>query len=213
MFKTVLEPMSAQTEAKKSKFICKIFPARTVAEAEEAVESVRKEHFKATHNVYVYIVGDAYKFSDDGEPSGTSAAPIFEMFRNEGYDYVCAVVTRYFGGTLLGKGGLKRAYLGAAKAALAAGRTVSVSDFGHMKLRLDYTYLGAVERYIAAEGIELAASVYEEKAELELYFDRALREKITSDLVNMTNGRAELEQLPDRLLTEDYEDFNIPPGI
>ncbi len=120
-FKTVLAPVQAEIVIKKSKFICQLFPAKTVEEAEAAITAVRKEHYNATHNVPAYLVGEHYKYSDDGEPAGTAGAVMLDVLKKEGFDYVAAVVTRYFGGIKLGKGGLVRAYTDSLKAAIEAG--------------------------------------------------------------------------------------------
>lgn len=106
---------------KRSKFIARVWKAATEAEALERIGEMRKRHWDATHNVYAYIVRDGpTRYSDDGEPHGTSGMPTLNVFQGRGVFNVCCVVTRYFGGVLLGAGGLVRAYSGAAKLALEA---------------------------------------------------------------------------------------------
>ncbi len=111
---------------KRSRFIGRIFLTETEDEALAALERIRKQHWDATHNVYAYIIhGGATRFSDDGEPGGTAGMPVLEVLRREKLENVLCVVTRYFGGTLLGAGGLVRAYAKSAKlAADAAGCSV-----------------------------------------------------------------------------------------
>ncbi len=111
---------------KKSRFLCRLIPAETEEQARQEIEKVRKEHYNARHNCFAMILGanrDFEKSSDDGEPQGTAGIPMLEVLRKSGLTNILAVVTRYFGGTLLGAGGLVRAYSGAVAQALEEGCT------------------------------------------------------------------------------------------
>ncbi len=112
----------AELVEKRSRFIGRVWPVETEEEAQAKITETREKHWDATHNVYAYILreGSVTRFSDDGEPHGTSGMPTLEVFRSGGIFNVCCVVTRYFGGVLLGTGGLARAYSAAAKMALDA---------------------------------------------------------------------------------------------
>ncbi|MCL1819878.1 MAG: YigZ family protein [Oscillospiraceae bacterium] len=103
---------------KRSKFIGVVFRVETEDDALARLKEVKAAHRKASHNCYAYRIGNATRYSDDGEPHGTAGMPIYEMLRREGIDNILCVVTRYFGGTLLGRGGLVRAYTAAAKGAV-----------------------------------------------------------------------------------------------
>ena len=123
-YKTIAERAQASFIEKKSEFIGNIAPCTTESEAISFVEEIRKQHRKATHNCYAYILreNNIGRHSDDGEPSGTAGAPMFEVLKKEGLTDVCCVVTRYFGGVLLGAGGLVRAYSNGVTAAVGASR-------------------------------------------------------------------------------------------
>lgn len=119
---TLKEPVEAEIVEKKSRFIAQIKPVATEEAALDFIAEVKKKHAQARHNVYAYIVGQRVRFTDDGEPSGTSGKPTLETLEHANLDNVACVVTRYFGGTLLGTGGLVRAYSGAVKAAIEKAR-------------------------------------------------------------------------------------------
>ena len=131
---------------KKSRFIGYAVPAESEEEALAAVEKIKKKHYDARHNCYAFSIGTGpqplLRFSDDGEPQGTAGKPILEVIGGSGVRNVCIVVTRYFGGTLLGTGGLVRAYTEAAKAALAAGVVKKRRPMIRAKLGMDYGDLG-----------------------------------------------------------------------
>ena len=125
-YKTVKIESSDEFTEKRSRFIGYVKPVKTEAEATEFINSIRSKHWDARHNVYAYSLreGNIKRYSDDGEPSGTAGMPVLDVItKNEVYD-VCVVVTRYFGGVLLGTGGLVRAYSQGSKIALEAGQVV-----------------------------------------------------------------------------------------
>ena len=127
---------------KKSRFIGYAMPVESEEEALAAVEKIKKKHYDARHNCYAFSIGTGpqplLRFSDDGEPQGTAGKPILEVIGGSGVRNVCIVVTRYFGGTLLGTGGLVRAYTEAAKAALAAGVVKKRRPMIRTKLGMEY---------------------------------------------------------------------------
>ena len=122
MFKTINKNISAEIVEKKSKFIANIYYVESVEEAEEKVKEVKKKYFDARHNCFAYSVftkdGIVNRFSDDGEPSGTAGSPMLNILNSRGITNLVVIVTRYFGGILLGTGGLVRAYTGATQEAL-----------------------------------------------------------------------------------------------
>jgi len=154
---TVKREARAEIEEKKSRFIGSISPVDTEEEARSFIDRIKKEHYDARHNVYAYVLdgGSVSRFTDDGEPKGSAGIPVLNVLKMSGVDGVCVVVTRYFGGILLGTGGLARAYSSAAKAALdEAGLSVmaeysvcgikcSYSDYTKLSAKLPS--LGAVE--------------------------------------------------------------------
>ena len=127
-YRTICQPGEVEHIIKKSRFIGAAYPVQTVEEALSLLETIRKRYWDATHNCYAYIIGEngeQKRFSDDGEPQGTAGMPMLDVLQKKDVTNLLVVVTRYFGGTLLGAGGLVRAYAGAAGAAVdAAGVTV-----------------------------------------------------------------------------------------
>ena len=130
----------AELIEKKSRFIARVWPVASEAEAIEHIEAMRKKHYDATHNVYAYIIREngIMRYSDDGEPSGTSGQPTLNVFRAQNIQNVCCVVTRYFGGTLLGAGGLVRAYSAAAKMGLDAAGIARMDSWVSMLISCPY---------------------------------------------------------------------------
>lgn len=210
-FKTILEGSSHQITVRQSKFICHLFPVKTVQDAENAIVSVCKEHYKATHNVPAYIVGNEYKYSDDGEPGGTSGAPVFSVLKNEGFDHICTVITRYFGGIKLGPGGLSRAYTAALKEALLHTKVVTVARFDRTEVEVDYTRLGSVEYHLMNRAdekkIHIAKKDYLDKVVLTLYSALDLTERMIAEITEITAATAKIGRCPSLYLTDDFQIF------
>lgn len=138
---------------KKSRFIGQVQHVESESEAMAFVESVRKKHADATHNVWAYVLASgAMRWSDDGEPGGTSGQPTLNVFRSAGVFDVCCVVTRYFGGTLLGSGGLVRAYSRAAGLALEAAGRARMAEWQSVAVDCSYAQYERVRRLFEAEG-------------------------------------------------------------
>lgn len=125
---------------KKSRFIGQVFPVTTEQEAKATIERVRRQHYDARHNCWCYMIrGGAVRYSDDGEPQGTAGLPMLEVFKREGVENVVCVVTRYFGGVLLGTGGLLRAYTKSAKDALDAAGIAAVRRWVKLEVGCPYS--------------------------------------------------------------------------
>lgn len=138
----------------KSRFIASAIHVDTVEQAVEFVESKRKRYYDATHNCYAYIVGDKAKFSDDNEPQGTAGMPMYECIKSNNLDYLCVVVTRYFGGVKLGAGGLVRAYSGAVADVLKSADKVQMRLCRQADVTIDYSLLKTVRRAMQGQAIE-----------------------------------------------------------
>ena len=140
-YKVPTRDAEAEFVEKKSRFIGRIWVTETEDEALDLIKAMRTKHWDATHNVYAYIIhGGPTRYTDDGEPSGTAGMPVLEVLRGAGVENVCCVVTRYFGGTLLGTGGLVRAYGRAAKDALRAAGVSLKRVWKKLDLILPYSY-------------------------------------------------------------------------
>ena len=154
LYSTVRAEASAEQIIEKSRFIAYVSPAETREEADEFIASIRKKHKDATHNVPAMVLGDKFQIqwgSDDGEPQGTSGAPIVQMLVAQGITNVVVVVTRYFGGIKLGTGGLVRAYTSSAKLGLEAAGICDVCERQVMTYALDYTYLAKLQNLAAQD--------------------------------------------------------------
>lgn len=150
---------------KKSKFIAHIAHAKTESEAYDFINSVKKKHYNATHNVFAYILKSGEKkYSDDGEPSKTAGFPILDMLEKENITDVVCVVTRYFGGTLLGVGGLIRAYTRAAKEGLENSGVSKQSLCSVLEITSDYTFLEKIKHILKSQTAVIENIEYLEKA-------------------------------------------------
>jgi uncharacterized YigZ family protein len=144
---------AAQSEftEKRSRFIGQVWPVSSEEEAQERIRAAKKKYHDARHNCWCYILGDnILRYSDDGEPQGTAGQPMLNVFQREGVGNMCCVVTRYFGGILLGAGGLTRAYGKAARDALAAAGVSTLRLWSRGRLHCDYSLLERIKLDIAA---------------------------------------------------------------
>lgn len=141
-YKTVELEASNSFIEKKSKFIGHVKPVKTQEEAVEFINSIKSKHWDATHNVYAYVLkeNNIQRYSDDGEPSGTAGVPVLDVLLKEGLVDVCVVATRYFGGTLLGAGGLVRAYSHTSKIAVDAGHIITMAECSILNCKVDYAF-------------------------------------------------------------------------
>ena len=164
--KTVYSGGEGEIIEKKSRFIATVRPVSAEEEAAAFIAEMKKKYWDARHHCYAYVVGERAQLqrcSDDGEPGGTAGKPILEVIMGEEVRNVALVVTRYFGGTLLGTGGLVRAYSSAAKEGLAS--SVIITKIPGVKLRIgtDYNGLGKIQYILGQKGLEVLDAVYTEK--------------------------------------------------
>jgi Uncharacterized conserved protein len=181
---TVLKPGCAEQTIERSKFIGYAIQAKTVSECEQFFEKIRKEHKQATHNVPAYVLGDSFQLQwagDDGEPRGTSGAPIVHMLVKEGISDVAIVVTRYFGGIKLGTGGLIRAYTGTAKQAIVAAGLGQVSEKLVLSVEMDYTDYNRLKSSDNKTYI-IEDAVFTEKVTSSLVCEPEMRNIVTEEL-------------------------------
>ena len=177
---------------KKSHFIGRVWPVETEEEALAKIQQMKKQHYDATHNCWAYIIKDgAVRFSDDGEPGGTAGMPMLQVLQREGlYNIVC-VVTRYFGGSLLGAGGLVRAYTKGAKIAVdAAGKSMK-RVWTVVYLPCPYPFYERVKLLVAEFGGIIRETEFGAEVELELLFPEANVEPFFEKLTDMTSGTVE----------------------
>lgn len=177
---------------KKSKFIATVQPADTEEEALAFLARMRGKYPDATHNVYAYVIDEnnIFRYSDDGEPGGTAGMPVLDTIRKEGLVDVAVVVTRYFGGTLLGTGGLVHAYGAAARQGLTAAGIVERILCNVVSVRVDYALSGKVQYMIAGNGYILEDTVYGGDVAFYVCCKIADTDRFIAQVVDATNGKA-----------------------
>ncbi len=170
-YRTVHRGGTAEIEVKKSRFIATVYPVFSEREATDRIASVRKQYRDARHHCYAFTIGARYELqrsSDDGEPSGTAGRPILELLLAEELHDVLVVVTRYFGGTLLGTGGLIRAYTEATRQALAASTLIERRTGRRMTVHCDYGSIGRLQSLAAETGLPVTDTRYTDAVELDV---------------------------------------------
>ena len=205
LYKTVRNQAEATNIIEKSRFIAYVKPVSSKEEADAFISEIKTKHKDATHNVPAMVIGDKFQIqwaSDDGEPQGTSGAPMVQMLVKEGITNVAIVVTRYFGGIKLGTGGLVRAYTGSAKLGLEAAGICSVREVCSMMVKADYTYLSKLQNMAADTLIETddPAAVpfvirdiqYTDKILMTMMTFPEKQEELAVLLANITSGSAEI---------------------
>ncbi len=194
---TVAGPSSGEIEEKKSRFIAHLIPCESEEAASAFIERMRKEYWDARHNCYAYIIGERgelLKCSDDGEPQKTAGQPILSVLQGAGLTNVCCVVTRYFGGTLLGTGGLVRAYTDSAKVAVTAGILVKKQPGAVLKIETDYTDLGKIQYILASDEIETLSTDYAEGVTVSIEIELSKVDELTKKLIDATSARARISK-------------------
>lgn len=184
---------TAEIEEKKSRFIAHVEAVSSEEEALAFVGKIKKQYWDARHNCYAYIVGEQgelKRFSDDGEPSGTAGRPILEVLENAGLRDLALVVTRYFGGTLLGMGGLVRAYTKAAQEGLAASGVCTMACGYELTVVSDYNGIGKIQYLLGRRGIAGDEVSYGEQVRLRVHVPMADRDAVLREIADATAGRA-----------------------
>ena len=188
-FKTILEKeLSAEIVEKKSRFIANLFYVDSVEEAEEKIKITKKRYYDAKHNCFAYIVNDDKVFikksSDDGEPSGTAGAPMVEILEKQGLANLLIVVTRYFGGILLGTGGLVRAYSDSLKKALEKATIVELEQGIELDVELEYSNFEKFKYYCSKNNINIINCTYLNNVICKIELNEIEKEKLENDFYN-----------------------------
>lgn len=193
----------AEYVEKKSRFIGHIYKIETVQQAQERLAAARKQYWDASHNVYAYILRDGtMRFSDDGEPQGTSGMPTLDVLKKEGVSDVLCITTRYFGGTLLGAGGLVRAYSHTCKLALDAAGQAQMIPYAQIRLDCPYPLLEQVRRLLPAYEAEETAADFGVQAMLTAALPRERLEDFSKKLLDATSGALRPEPLGETLFAK-----------
>ncbi|AXU70832.1 TPA: YigZ family protein [Clostridioides difficile] len=194
-YRTLHEFGTNEITIEKSVFIGYAKPIKSEEEALEFINEIKKKHKDATHNVWAYTVGknmNIQRYSDDGEPQGTAGIPTLEVIKKEDLRDVAVVVTRYFGGTKLGAGGLVRAYTKGAKLGLEAGKIIYKVMYQEVKVKIDYTQLGKVQNELMNLGYFIKDTVYEDNVEIVVYSRLEDVEKLSEKMIDITSGTGKI---------------------
>ena len=194
---TIKERSYFEYEDRKSVFIGEAMPVSTEADALRFIESVKKHYPDARHHVYAYVLREnsVMRFTDDHEPQGTAGMPVLDIIRKNGCTDVVIVVTRYFGGTLLGTGGLVRAYTSAALGALEGGEIIRYDVYTEAELSVSYSDYGKITSFLEAHGFRTENTLYDVGISLTGRIVSCNFENLEAALVEATAGRIEIKKL------------------
>lgn len=199
-YKTVEFENSDEFIEKKSKFIGYVKPVKTQEEATEFINKIKSKHWDATHNVYAYVFqeNNIQRYSDDGEPSGTAGVPVLDVILKRNLVDVCVVVTRYFGGTLLGAGGLVRAYSHGSKIAVEAGNIITMAPCSILKVCVDYSFYDRLNILLN----DFSANVEDTQFSDNVSVTFSIKQEKTADLQNkltdLSNGLYKLNEIGEK---------------
>ena len=196
-YKVLYEEATAEIVEKKSRFIAYLKPVNSEEEVGAFVDSIKKMNWNARHNCSAAVVGLNNEFSrcsDDGEPSGTAGKPMLEVLLGEGVHNIAVVVTRYFGGILLGTGGLVRAYQKAVKEGLAVAKILEKQQGFQVTIKTDYNGLGKIQYLAAQEGIFTVDTQYAEDVTVILMVGTDVWNSFSKKVTEATNGKAVIEK-------------------
>lgn len=197
-YKTVYQGGSGEIVEKKSRFIATLLPIETEDEAISFIEQMKKKYWDATHNCSAYVIGknnETLRCSDDGEPSQTAGRPMLDVLVNEGIHNTVAVVTRYFGGTLLGTGGLVRAYQSAVKEGLSHCTVIEKIQARKIQVTTDYNGIGKLQYITSTLGIAILDTAYTDIVVATLLVTEETENAFRKKFVEATGGKALIEEL------------------
>lgn len=196
-YKILKEGGKGEIVEKKSRFIATLAPANSEEEAAAFIETVKKKYWDARHNCSAFVIGDKAQMtrcSDDGEPSGTAGKPMMEVLLASEVRNVAAVVTRYFGGTLLGTGGLVRAYTQAVQAGLEASEIITMRYGAELEIITDYNGIGKIQYILGQMGLEIQDSEYTDIVTLKLIIPYEQSGMLRKEITEATAGRAHIKE-------------------
>jgi len=197
IYKTIQSPATAEIKIKGSRFIATAIPAKSKENAEDKLAQIARQYYDATHHCFAYRIGVAdaeyYRSSDAGEPAGTAGQPILQVIRGMELTHILVVVTRYFGGTKLGIGGLIKAYTEATQEVLKTVKILEIPLLQRFYLKVDYAHISDVMRNINAFDARIAASDYGESVRLQVDVPVRNARDFRDGLINSTSGQIQFE--------------------
>ncbi|MDD3222741.1 MAG: YigZ family protein [Clostridia bacterium] len=197
-YKIVYRGGEGEIIEKKSRFIATVCPINTEEDAVSFIESMKKKYWDARHNCHAFVIGErneVSRCSDDGEPSGTAGKPMLDVLLGAGVHNVCVVVTRYFGGTLLGTGGLVRAYSRTTMAGLENSIIIEKVLSHRIKIHTDYNGIGKIQYILGKSQAMTVGSEYTDEVTVEILIDRDFSEALCKEITEVTSGKAGIEIL------------------
>jgi len=198
MYFTVAGEAQGEIVEKKSRFICNLYHVETEEEIKETVDMLKKKHYQARHVCYAAILGDAadsYKYSDDGEPAGTAGRPMLDILKGKGLTYTLACVTRYFGGVLLGTGGLVRAYSDSLNAGLENADIIKKQICRKLRFSVDYQTIGRLKYILEDYEAKIISEDYGSEVDIKLSLPEGLSNGFICFMVELTGGKVNIEDL------------------
>ena len=203
-YQTIARPAAEEFVERRSRFIGTVRPVKTEEEAIAFIEEMRSKYWDATHNVYAYSLreGNIRRYSDDGEPQGTAGVPVLDVLQKSGVVDVCMVVTRYFGGILLGAGGLVRAYSHGASIALDAAKKLHMTPCTRLSAEMDYSWYGKVSYILPRYNILTEETSFTDRVALTLLIKSSRKEAFLKEIVELTNGTVVPKEI-----VEEYADM------
>lgn len=204
-YKIVYRGGQGEITEKKSRFIAHVHPAANEEEAIAFIGQVKKQHWEARHNCHAYVIGphrEITRCSDDGEPSGTAGRPMLEVLLGNGLSDTVVVVTRYFGGVLLGTGGLARAYSAAVREGLAHAVIAEKSEGALYELCTDYQELGKIQYLAGEQGIPVIDADYGQDVKLKLAIPKEKDGQFFATVTEVTSGKAQHRKIRELCFAE-----------
>lgn len=194
-FKTIKENGQVEEEIKKSRFICHVKWVESEEEARDFINTIKKEHYKATHNCSAFILGEKSEIkrtSDDGEPSGTAGVPMLGVLESHQLTNLCVVVTRYFGGIKLGAGGLIRAYAGSVALAVKEIGLVEIKEQVGLRLQLSYSQYQEYANFLKSENLMEFDTEFTDSVATTIFVNKEDQNRIEEGLIEFFNGKVQL---------------------
>ncbi len=202
MERIIIKDGTGEIVEKKSRFIANVKAVKSEEEAIAFINEIKKKYWDARHNCMAYVVNDIQRFSDDGEPSGTAGKPILDVITGRELTNAVIVVTRYFGGVLLGTGGLVRAYQRASIEALEDATIAEKKQGKRFSIITDYTGLGKIQYIAANEGVNIMDTQYTDNVNIIIVCDSERYESFTKKVIEATAGKADITKAEDVVFYE-----------
>lgn len=209
VYKTVEHESETLIIEKKSKFYSHVKPVDNEEAAVAYLDEMRSKYSDATHNVYAYVIDEnnIFRYSDDGEPSGTAGMPVLDVIRKSGLVDVAVIITRYFGGTLLGTGGLVHAYSSSAKKGLLESGIIIKTMCDIISVKVDYDLVGKLQYKLAEGGYKTEDTIYENNVTFLVCSPKDKTEQLMKELINATSGRAVMSIVDNKYVNSRDESF------